>query len=77
MAWMDEVTENPAPGATEVWEMYNFTADAHPMHVHEVAFEVVDRQALVTNADGETVPPASWSARRDPRRSGRRAARTW
>ena len=28
------------------------------MHVHEVTFEVVDRQALVTNDDGETIPPA-------------------
>ena len=27
--WEDEETENPAPGTTEVWELYNFTADAH------------------------------------------------
>jgi FtsP/CotA-like multicopper oxidase with cupredoxin domain len=44
--WADDVTENPAVGATEVWEIYNTTADAHPMHVHEVAFEVVNRQAI-------------------------------
>ena len=56
--WDDEVTDNPSVGDTEVWEFYNFTADAHPMHVHEVAFEVVNRQALVTNEDGETEPPA-------------------
>ncbi|WP_206062853.1 multicopper oxidase family protein [Nocardioides piscis] len=56
--WADHVTENPTRGSTEVWEFYNFTADAHPVHVHEVAFEVVDRQALVTNEDGETEPPA-------------------
>jgi FtsP/CotA-like multicopper oxidase with cupredoxin domain len=56
--WADAVTENPAVGDTEVWEYYNFTADAHPMHIHEVAFQVVNRQALATNADGETVPPA-------------------
>jgi FtsP/CotA-like multicopper oxidase with cupredoxin domain len=56
--WMEEITENPIVGATEVWEMYNFTADAHPMHVHEVTFEVLNRQALVTNEDGETEPPA-------------------
>jgi spore coat protein A, manganese oxidase len=42
--WSDAITENPAVGATEVWEMYNFTADAHPIHIHEVQFEVVDRQ---------------------------------
>jgi hypothetical protein len=43
--WMEPVTENPAVGATGVWEIYNFTADAHPMHVHEVTFQVVNRQA--------------------------------
>ena len=40
---MAPVTENPAVGATEVWEIYNTTADAHPMHIHEIAFEVVNR----------------------------------
>jgi FtsP/CotA-like multicopper oxidase with cupredoxin domain len=56
--WSDPITENPRVGDTEVWEFYNFTADAHPMHVHEVTFEVVNRQALVVNQDGETEPPA-------------------
>jgi FtsP/CotA-like multicopper oxidase with cupredoxin domain len=56
--WSDPVTENPAVGATEVWEFYNFTADAHPMHVHEVTFEVVNRESLVSNENGETIPPA-------------------
>ena len=41
-----------------MWEFYNFTADAHPIHIHEVAFEVVNRQGLITNDDGETEPPA-------------------
>jgi FtsP/CotA-like multicopper oxidase with cupredoxin domain len=31
-------------GSTEVWELYNFTMDAHPMHIHEVQFEIVDRE---------------------------------
>ena len=44
--WVDPVTENPAVGDTEIWEFYNFTADAHPMHIHEVVFEVVDRQPI-------------------------------
>jgi spore coat protein A, manganese oxidase len=44
--WMDPVTENPNVGDTEVWEFYNFTADAHPMHVHEVVFEVLNRQPI-------------------------------
>jgi spore coat protein A, manganese oxidase len=55
--WMDPVTENPAVGATEVWEYYNTTADAHPMHIHEVAFQVVNRQSLVLDEEGEVVQP--------------------
>ncbi|HSC90662.1 MAG TPA: multicopper oxidase domain-containing protein [Gaiellaceae bacterium] len=69
--WMDSVSENPAVGATEVWEFYNTTADAHPMHVHEVVFEVVNRQALVLDGeevvqpielDGDPIPPEAWES---------------
>ncbi len=55
--WMDAVSENPAVGATEVWEFYNTTGDAHPMHVHEVVFEVVDREGLVLDENDEVVEP--------------------
>ena len=55
--WMEPVTENPALGATELWEFYNTTGDAHPMHVHEVAFEVVNREGLVLDEDDEVVEP--------------------
>jgi len=65
--WMDTVTENPQVGDTEVWEFYNFTADAHPMHVHEVVFEVVNRQALELNEEGETATPVKFAG--DPRPS--------
>ena len=58
LMWADPVTESPRVGDTEIWEFHNFTADAHPMHVHETTFEVVDRQALVTNEAGETEPPS-------------------
>ena len=56
--WHEPVTENPDVGDTEIWEFHNFTADAHPMHVHETTFEVLNRQALVTNPEGETEPPS-------------------
>ncbi len=46
LLWGDPITENPAVGATEVWEMHNFTADAHPIHIHLVQFEVVGREAI-------------------------------
>jgi spore coat protein A len=55
--WMEPVTENPALGTTEVWEFYNTTGDAHPMHIHEIVFEVVNREGLVLDADGEVVEP--------------------
>lgn len=57
--WMDPITENPGVGDTEIWEFFNFTADAHPMHLHQVMFEVVNRQALVTDEEGMTVAPAT------------------
>ena len=41
------MTENPAIGETEIWEMYNATADAHPIHIHEIVFEVVNRQDIL------------------------------
>lgn len=56
MGWDDPITENPALGATEVWEMHNFTEDAHPIHIHEVQFQVVDRQPF----DGVARPPEVW-----------------
>jgi FtsP/CotA-like multicopper oxidase with cupredoxin domain len=49
LKWEDPVTENPNVGDTEVWEFYNATADAHPMHVHEVQFQVVNRQDILVN----------------------------
>ena len=56
--WADPITENPAVGATEVWELYNFTADAHPMHIHEITFEVVNREALMLDpGTGEPMQP--------------------
>ena len=44
--WMDPMTQNPALGATETWELNNFTDDAHPIHVHQVKFRVLDRAAI-------------------------------
>jgi spore coat protein A len=55
--WMDPVTENPAVGDTEIWEIYNTTEDGHPIHVHQVAFEVVNREGLVLEGGEEVVQP--------------------
>jgi len=55
--WMDDITENPIIGDTEEWEIYNTTADAHPIHLHLVRFQVIDRQDLLTNLDSTLVEP--------------------
>jgi FtsP/CotA-like multicopper oxidase with cupredoxin domain len=70
--WADAVSENPPVGATEVWELYNATADAHPMHVHEVAFEVVSRQAILVDEENGTVQvePGSLPAPAEPWETG-------
>jgi FtsP/CotA-like multicopper oxidase with cupredoxin domain len=44
MMWSDRVTENPALGATEQWDVYNNTEDAHPIHLHLVQFKVLGRR---------------------------------
>jgi len=56
--WNSPITENPALGATEVWEIYNFTEDAHPIHIHEVQFQVVNRQPF----EGLARSPESWES---------------
>jgi FtsP/CotA-like multicopper oxidase with cupredoxin domain len=61
LGWDEPITENPALGAIEIWEIYNFTADAHPIHIHEITFEVVDRQPI---DGGPPTPPAPWEAGR-------------
>jgi FtsP/CotA-like multicopper oxidase with cupredoxin domain len=66
LKWMDPVTENPAVGATEVWEFYNATGDAHPMHIHEIVFEVVNRQDILVDEENEKVQVVPGSVPRPP-----------
>jgi len=40
------VTELPQVGSTEVWEIINTTADAHPIHIHLIQFQLINRQAF-------------------------------
>ncbi|HEX2965632.1 MAG TPA: multicopper oxidase domain-containing protein, partial [Syntrophorhabdaceae bacterium] len=66
--WSDPVTENPNVGDTEVWEFYNFTADAHPIHIHEITFEVIERQSFtfVEDAMGMVMNVEKIGTPRDP-----------
>jgi len=37
-------TELPQVGSTEVWEVANLTDDNHPIHIHLVQFQILNRQ---------------------------------
>jgi FtsP/CotA-like multicopper oxidase with cupredoxin domain len=41
---MEEPTERPPLNAPELWEIYNFTEDAHPIHLHQTQFAVQNRE---------------------------------
>ncbi|MBT8442937.1 MAG: multicopper oxidase domain-containing protein, partial [Gammaproteobacteria bacterium] len=49
IAWHSPTTENPGLGDTEIWEIYNATGDAHPVHLHLVNFEIQDRQEFAAD----------------------------
>ena len=42
--WDDAITEDPVAGSTEIWSFANTTGDVHPIHVHLVRFQVLNRQ---------------------------------
>ncbi|MEW8321928.1 MAG: multicopper oxidase domain-containing protein [Candidatus Thiodiazotropha taylori] len=44
--WSDPISTNPAVGDVEDWKLYNFSADAHPIHIHLVKHKVLGREAI-------------------------------
>ncbi|WP_139377148.1 multicopper oxidase family protein [Halobacillus hunanensis] len=44
--WMDPVTETPELGSTEIWSLINVTNFTHPIHIHLIQFQIVDRQSF-------------------------------
>jgi spore coat protein A len=64
--WHDAVSENPTLNSTEIWELMNLTDDSHPIHLHLVRFQVLDRRPLNTSVylyqnklvyTGDAIPP--------------------
>jgi FtsP/CotA-like multicopper oxidase with cupredoxin domain len=39
-------TEYPSLGTTELWEVVNMTGDTHPIHLHLVQFQLLNRQKI-------------------------------
>ena len=57
LAFDAPVTERPHLGDTELWQIFNFTADAHPVHLHLTQFDVLERRRIsFTDADEDGVP---------------------
>lgn len=59
----DDVTEVVRLDTTEIWSWVNRSGVTHPMHMHLVAFQILDRQNFVISAGqvvpaGERMPPA-------------------
>jgi spore coat protein A len=44
--WHEPVTELPRLNSTEIWQFVNRTGDTHPMHLHLVRFQVLDRRVF-------------------------------
>jgi len=51
----DDITEFPRLGTTEIWSWINRSSVSHPMHMHLVSFQVLDRQSFVV-VGGVIVP---------------------
>jgi spore coat protein A, manganese oxidase len=65
--WNMPVTENPVLDSVEIWNLINLTGDDHPIHLHLVRFQILDRRAFDAPAYratgelkfvGRTLPPA-------------------
>jgi spore coat protein A len=79
--WNMPVTENPVLDSIEIWNLINLTDDSHPIHLHLVRFQILDRRSFDVSAYwttgklkffGPPIPPdpseAGWkdTVRADP-----------
>jgi len=55
--WDAPTTETPLLGSTEQWEMFNFTEDSHPIHLHLTQYQVVGKWHIdFLDEDGNGIP---------------------
>jgi spore coat protein A, manganese oxidase len=59
MEWHDPISENPMKDSIEIWEIYNETVDAHPIHLHMVSSQLISRQKFVANVHEENGKPSN------------------
>jgi spore coat protein A, manganese oxidase len=44
--WHQPITEKPRINTTEIWNLINLTDEVHPIHMHLVRFQVLDRRVF-------------------------------
>ncbi|MEJ2725144.1 MAG: multicopper oxidase [Deltaproteobacteria bacterium] len=49
LSWFNPITEWPTLDTVEEWEIYNSTEDAHPIHLHLVTFQIINREPFDTD----------------------------
>ncbi|WP_307792272.1 multicopper oxidase family protein [Streptomyces verrucosisporus] len=54
LEWSEPVTEDPGLHTSEIWEIFNATYDTHPVHLHMVRFQVLDRAPFKADRDPGT-----------------------
>jgi spore coat protein A, manganese oxidase len=52
--FMDPISEDPRNGSVEIWEFVNTTKDAHPIHLHTVHFQLLNRHRFDTRRQQQT-----------------------
>ncbi len=52
--WHQPITEKPVLNTTEIWSFFNPTDDAHPIHLHLVRFQILDRRQFIPNLPSDT-----------------------
>jgi len=55
----DDITEEPVLGTTEIWQFINDSGVSHPMHMHLVFFQILDRDGFTRGSGGEIIPNGS------------------
>jgi len=64
--WDAPITENPKLGSTEIWYLINLTTDTHPIHLHLIDFQILDRRDFdvekfkkerIIHYTGPAIPP--------------------
>jgi spore coat protein A, manganese oxidase len=62
LPYTSQATETPTAGAIEVWQLFNLTADTHPIHFHLVNVQLIQRQPFTGDPSvgmtlGKPTPP--------------------